>query len=285
MVGNPSTFKEVARLIAMGMQPNLLGMTCASMLIICGYTALYDHAKFWKLAAYGSGTACVVLILYSGSRGAALMGFIGCFVLALPLVKRPGLLVIMLMLCVVPILVMVAQSDTQLSESAMRFTEEQGANRDQPWRAAIEYFRERPLMGQGWVYHTGAREAASANMHSIYLQVLAEMGIVGMVILVPTLLICFLRGARTWYRLHPIPAARHDAYYGLALVSAVLVHGLIESATLKGDTPNAVILGLGIGLFDRLVELADQWAAAGAGEHETHDATEHEAEADAGLSA
>src|SRR5690606_31280517 len=53
-------------------------------------------------------------------------------------------------------------------------------------------------------------------------------------------------------------SAQKVRYLGMGLTGAVLVHSVAESATLMGSTLNALLLGLGVGLIDRVPEFASK---------------------------
>jgi hypothetical protein len=101
-----------------------------------------------------------------------------------------------------------------------------GSGRWQFWTAAADAFRTQPLRGRGagsyetwWAQH-GSLSDFVRNAHSLYLEVLAELGIVGLILLGGALVVGLGAGAR---RIRARPAERE---LQAALVAALLAFAL-----------------------------------------------------------
>src|SRR5205823_5057691 len=76
-----------------------------------------------------------------------------------------------------------------------------GTGRWQLWTAAVEQFRTRPVVGQGagsyeqWQTRHGTLGEFVQDAHSLYLQTLGELGVVGLVLLAGVLAAGFIAGA------------------------------------------------------------------------------------------
>ena len=100
-----------------------------------------------------------------------------------------------------------------------------GLNRLDRWRVAVEAFGDAPLWGQGagtyrlyWERHRPAEASNTDNAHSLYLETLAELGVVGMALLVATMLLVLGRLAT---RLRRPDRSVHAALLAAAVVWAV----------------------------------------------------------------
>lgn len=259
VVKDPAGALKVGRWAAWGMNPNLLSAPLSLMGVFCAHQVLNEAHKRWRLAAFISGLALAVGLLYTGSRGGAAAAIIGCTILAVPFVKRPGVLV----LSVSAMLVVVATILHFLgsTEGLERMTDTSLGTRDAPWTAACEFFTSSPLIGVGWVYTTKDRASGSTqNLHSMYWQILAETGVLGMALFT----VALLGMIAAWLRLRRWLAGDREAmsflWLSAALCTMTFANGLVESSPLLGTTLHALVLGFGIGLIDQLPRVA--WAQA-----------------------
>ena len=247
---NPEESVHVGRLAVWGLNANTTGLTAAALLILCFQLALHERRRKWRAFALFVAAILAVVILGTGSRGSLLMAVVGCLLPALPLVPNPGRLTAAVLVATAIMLVAMTLVELQAIDRFTDFTN----TREGMWRAGWRSFSRAPLLGHGWVA-TGRH--ATGNMMNIYLQTLAEVGLVGGAVLI-AVLFAIARRARHLHRVlrwWPKPLA-NTTYLAAALVAAVLVHGMFESAALLGSTVNALLLGLGVGLIDRLPELA-----------------------------
>ncbi len=242
------------------MNPNTIGMAAAPMLIICAHVALYDASKSWKIASYVIGSVLGVIILYTGSRGAAGQAVLGCFIISIPLLRRPGVLAVVAVLVTSTATIAFASIETEGRE---RLLDPNLGSREGVWGLALDDFRDAPIFGQGWVYTTRLRGGGStANRHSIYLQALAETGAVGAFLMALALAYAGLRGMRMYRVVRATGLEKQTGFFAFAIVGAVLAHGVIESGSMMGSSINGALLPLGLGLFDRLPEMLDELSAS-----------------------
>lgn len=241
------------RFTPFGINPNRVGHECASMLIVCMPIALYDKSVRWKMFAYGVGTMAAACILASGSRAAVGQAVIAALIMGLPLVKRP-ILPLSLGAVSAAILWFLMPSGTDYAYG--RYSEINFSNRQGMWMYALERFREAPFTGNGWVYDDSYRASGStANLHSIYLQILAELGLFGFAFMI----ICIAMLGWGYYSLWRL-ARQHSiqtrwVFTGAAFGAATLAHGMAESSTFMPGTINLLLLGVSFGLIGPLRQM------------------------------
>ena len=104
-----------------------------------------------------------------------------------------------------------------------------GSGRWQLWESAVDEFRDAPLLGHGagsyeawWAQH-GDLPVFVRDAHSLYLEALAELGVVGLVVLVGFLAFGFVTGIRRH------AASRSDGRALIAALIAVLVAYSLEA--------------------------------------------------------
>ena len=162
----------------------------------------------------------------------------------LPLPPRPGLLAAALCaaLVLVPVLAGIGESEAPTDATASRFAAA-GTHRDEYWAVALRAFADEPLQGVGtsgfgveWQRERTIDEAAR-DAHSLELETLAELGLVG------ALLLALLLGgtalaARAVQRTDPVLAAGPAA----ALACWLLHASLDWDWELPGVTLPAVVL-------------------------------------------
>jgi O-antigen ligase len=104
-----------------------------------------------------------------------------------------------------------------------------GSGRWQLWESAVDQFRDAPLLGHGagsyeawWAQH-GNLPLFVRDAHSLYLEVLGELGVVGFVLIVGFLALGFVTGFRR------LAASRSDGRALVAALIAVLVAYSLEA--------------------------------------------------------
>lgn len=258
---NPGSFNFVGRFDPWGISPNKLGGDGSAMLLIAMVIALFDKNVLWKAIAYATGTLLAVCILYSGSRAGAGQAAIAAAIMGLPLFKRPLLPIMLGALSAVLLVAIMPDAGPTAYE---RLGELDFTNRSGEWGRAIEAFRGSPIIGQGWIYTESLRgEPGTANAHSIYLQVLAETGLLGMALLA-AMLVYSLRYA---YGLWRISRARliesRWCFVAIAMGFCPFLHGLAEASTITGASINLFLVGLGFTIMTRLKAMAASRAEDG----------------------
>lgn len=239
-----------------GINPNRVAHECASMLIICMPIALYDRNVRWKVFAYGTGTMCAACILASGSRAAVGQAVIAAVIMGLPMIKRPILPLTLGALSAV-ILWFLMPSGTQFAYS--RYSDINFTNRQGLWYYAYERFMEAPFAGNGWVYDDSFRAGGStANMHSIYLQIGVELGLLGLAFMGICILVLGLGYFSLWRLARQNGIQTRWIFTGAAFGAATLAHGMAESSTLMPGTINLMLLALSFALIRPLRQMVQE---------------------------
>jgi len=257
LVANPYALGFKGRLTAFGINANRIGQSAAPCLIMTAFVALYDQVKKWRMFAYVLSAMLLVIVISSGSRGAVGEALVGLLVLGIPLVRRP------IFLCGVFIAIAMAGMVLEsfvIDQAADRLTntELSQTNRLKPWSEAWDHFIDAPIYGQGWVFKTYKRAKGSrSNMHSIYLQALAETGLIGFFLLINVGLFSGFRYLWMYFNNQRATGGDTIVYFGASITAAVLAHGVIEYGTITGTAINAILFGFGVGLIDCL----RQWSA------------------------
>jgi O-antigen ligase len=248
---DPSGVSTQDRMAIFGVNPNMIGHTASPLSILCMYVAINDRRRVWRILMVGACCILGLIIIATGCRGAALTMMIGTSCLVAPHTRRPEVLVGVLVCAALTAFVGFEVLDIGGND---RMLNEIGKNtRSGIWHWALRFFQKSPVIGCGWM-HFGRR---SATVQSMYIQVLAETGIVGAFTLFTTLSLVAASWLGGFVRLKRWRLPTGSAYFALALVMVELVHGLTESSPVVGTMMSALNLGLGIGLSDRLVDLAD----------------------------
>jgi hypothetical protein len=247
------------RLTVGGMNANLIGSSAAPLFLLCLFLLLRQK-KTWSRALYFS-TAIVLLsiIMGTGSRGSFLMVASGSIFIMRPVLKKNMFMAATFIL--IPIIVYyifteaLSSSESPTKGGFDRITStEEGArsadNRAPVWHWAMKRFYWNPIYGVGWL-HSGT---GSVNVHSIYILVLAECGLIGAFFFVR-----FLIKLPTTFLSNLQVASTNDASYELiffagGMLTAHLLHGIVESSTLLGSTVNCIFFGFGVGILDRVLD-------------------------------
>lgn len=246
---DPSGSVRQERMSVFGLNANLLGEASAMLWILCLYLALHQKSKL-RLAILGLACASLALIIVgSGSRGAALMAAVGSLFLLVPFTKRPGMVAGVLL----GILVVVYVGSEVLDVGGGRFVRDLSKDtRTQIWTNVMKrYFSKSPAIGIGWL-NNGNQWAA---VQSAYIQTLIESGIVGAGLLLAALASIangFLRN-RDEFQRRRLP--KELFYLNLALLAPILMNGAFESSLFIGASLDSLLLGMGVGLLDNAVRI------------------------------
>lgn len=249
-MADPGQTRTNDRMAVFGINPNMIGHTAVPLSILCMYVAINDRRAIWRGSMIGACCLLGLIIVATGCRGAALTLMIGSACLLAPYARRPGVL-----LGAIGGLGLIAYIGVEvlgIGGSERLFSEIGKNTRAGPWSYALGAFARSPLIGHGWI-HVGSK---SVSLLSIYLQTLAEAGIVGAVALLGALAIVASTWLSSLLKLHRMRAPTNLCYLALALLMVELVHGLTESGPFVGTTLASLSLGMSIGLADRVVDLA-----------------------------
>jgi O-antigen ligase len=237
---------QVGRLSSYGMNPNGIAASSAFNLVLCLYLVFFDRSGFFKQIALVCAVVNVVILPLTGSRGGIGCAVIGAAILGVPLVKRPGLL--LAAACLLGLTVYFGV-DLLPASTLQRFGDLSTLTRQSVWVNSYELIEDAPLLGHGWIYNTVTGSIATANQHSIYLQVLVETGFVGFALMMAALAAVVWQSWRTLRetRLWQLPVS--PIYLGLALLSCVISGGAFEGGPMVGTTINALFFGFSVGLL------------------------------------
>jgi O-antigen ligase len=250
-IKNPSATSSQDRMAIFGLNPNLIGHTASPLAVLCMYVAMNDRRRIWKILMVGACCILGLIIIATGCRGAALTLMIGSACLLAPSVRRPGVLFGALSGAALIAFIGFEVMDIGGND---RMVNEIGKNtRTGVWSWALRHFARSPLIGCGWM-HFGSH---SATVQSMYMQVLAETGIVGALLL----FIVLLTIAKSWIdgllKLKRLHLPTNACSLALSLLMVELAHGLTESSPVVGTMLSALNLGLSVGLTDRVANLAE----------------------------
>ncbi|HEX7008929.1 MAG TPA: O-antigen ligase family protein, partial [Phycisphaeraceae bacterium] len=215
-----------------------------------------DPSKLMRLVARAASIAGGVVVLYSGSRGAAGQALIAAVILLLPQAKRPWLLLILAV--VVGGAVMTLQS-VLASEAAQRLTDVSFDTREDIWALAWSIIQEKPLIGHGWlstILEDGRR--STFNLHSIYLQVIGEIGFLGFLVMMGCLAYIAARTIKAYVYTRHLPQERSLWYLATAVMLSLLARGVVEIGAITGSHSAAMMLAWGIGMVEVVIALAQQ---------------------------
>lgn len=245
----PGKHSTNGRMALWGINANMIGQTAAPLFILAAHVVLHDRTR-WRWLV-GAGCAMLILVIVgTGSRGAALMAGIGALFLFLPFARRPSVVVGIGLLFASA--AYIAFEVIEVSGGDRMVAEMTKDTRGGMWSMGWKHFVGSPLIGNGWL-HWDTRWASTQN---IYLQTLVETGILGGVWLGLVLLLIARRwlSVKEWLMRHRL--SEDLAYLSAALVGAVLLHGVAESSTFQGTSAGALLLGMGVALIDRIPEFA-----------------------------
>lgn len=254
LIASPSKFFLFDRLQVLGINANRIGLEVAAAFLMNLAVVMHDRSFRWRVYAGITTALSLGAVLATGSRGAVGMILVGFLIIAAPALRRPFLLGFVL-LCGGLILNFVLDSINP--DAAKRLGEINFDTREGVWAQAFAAWQESPIVGVGWLgrYTPGGR-MSGVNLHSIFWQSLAEIGMLGFIALCLTIALIVFMSLRMFNSTTWVPKReRSYVYIGLAFVFCTLLHGVVESATLQGATANGFILALGIGLVDRLPSL------------------------------
>jgi O-antigen ligase len=259
MAAHPFELRST-RIRPWGINSNGLAAFSAVFLTISTYIALYDSSKFFKILAYIVGTLSACIIPFTGSRGGFGMALVAVACVAFPLVRRPGLLIAVFTVVFLTYYGVKEYVQTEQSERLKDFSIE---TRMGPWRDAWEYFKENPVIGQGWVYTLLVRnEPTTKNLHSMYFQVLVEVGIIGFLLMMASFTVTFLK-LINGYRLAAAASKTLVApcFLALAFFASNLASGLFEFGPFSQSGIQSILFGWSIGLVDRIPLMVRAWEA------------------------
>jgi len=227
---------------------------------LAGILLLGELKKLPRLFFLISFLAYSGAIVVCGSRGAVLGVVITAAVAWARNPRRLGAVLIFL-LFIPGIIYVLPQASKQRWQSAADWQEDKTAShRLALWKAGLRMFRDHPLLGVGpgnfpssysEKYAGPGEDPAGWVPHSIYIQALSELGLVGTIPVLLLMVLCFRLNAATRKRSPPIDGKRRGFDFSLALgLDLALVGYMVSGAFLAVlYYPHLwVILGLSMGL-------------------------------------
>jgi len=221
---------------------NALGIFTAIGIVLAVGLAFWAQGATARAAALAPILVLAPALYYTSSRGAwlALVGGLAVVVgfgsRARPAVLAP--LLTILAAAVVAGVVAASPHDRTLSRFA-------GENRPHYWHVALDDYQAHPVLGSGagtygsyWLRHRPDR-SFTRTAHSLYLQSLAELGPVGLVLVIAALglPLVALRG-----RPHPLAGAAAGGYVAYLLHTGIDWDWEMPAATLAGLACGAALL-------------------------------------------
>ncbi|WP_460166656.1 O-antigen ligase family protein [Thermostilla marina] len=235
---SPTQFSRVGRLAAYGINANAIGMTAAGYALMAYYLAVFDKGR-WRTIGIGGTAVLGLIILATGSRASLAMAVLGGTVLSIPLLKHPG----RVLAVAIPLAGLLLAFSGDISAQAIERFGSLENTRSGMWAAGLRHFAASPVIGKGWL----SWGRSTANLQNMYLQILAEGGLIGGLLFgaaalaIINLAMSAYRGAKNV--VHP------TTYLALAFLVSLSVHAVAESALLLGSTVNTLFFGMAIGLL------------------------------------
>ncbi len=198
--------------------PNFLAAVLVPAVIICLFMALTAETPRLRLTAAACGLASVVGVFLTQSRGGVIalaIAVVGAVIVAGPLRRNVVLVMVLVGAFASFYLILVAPPQSVSRYTA--FTAGGGAGRTDLWTVAAHAFRRHPVLGIGDANFTVVEQQYAVNVnqnlplatdviqlrepvHNTYLQILTELGVVGlaafMVMLWIPLRACWLAASR-----------------------------------------------------------------------------------------
>ena len=250
------------RLSVGGMNANIIGASAAPLFLLCLFLLLRKQQTWSRAVHFSTAIVLLSIIMATGSRGSFMMVACGSIFIMRPVLKKNMFMATFFIL--IPVVVYylftetLSSSDSPTTGGFDRITSSEDGTRSADTRApvwtwAMKRFWWNPVIGCGWMHYGNS----SANVHSIYILILAECGLIGayffflFLIKIPTTFLTNLQVTNT-------NGASYDLiFFAGGMVAAHLLHGLVESSTLFGSSVNCVFFGFGIGILDKIMDLDD----------------------------
>lgn len=258
------------RLVVAELNPNLMAMSASVFVLLCVFHLLIGDSGIWRLLPIVLIGAMCVLIIYSGSRSAALTVVAGGLLLLPAIGKSRRHAVLLFLLSLLALMVvgvlwfsLFSEAEEQQfgqyesiepDESLRLFGEIGKDTRLNIWSFAIRrWTRDSPFLGVGWL-NAGNRWLL---VQSSYLQVAVESGVAG----ICCVLVFLFGGVMTLRRALWCARYRKGAnstllYLFAATFFAVIFHGIFESSMVVGSSPNAILLGFSAAQLDSQIRYA-----------------------------
>lgn len=183
----PNSQQSMQRYSSFGGNPNGVAALMALSLPVAWFLSLLQKKGFWYWINLLYLPSALFAIVLTASRGGFVIAVVGLLLVPLTytsLERGRRVLVAAVLACLVAGIVSTVPlaNFTRIADTTSELTEGNVSNRSQIWRAGLERFSERPLLGVG----TGGFSRAVAPLlgasipaHNAFITVLTEMGVVG----------------------------------------------------------------------------------------------------------
>jgi O-antigen ligase len=226
--------------------PNAIGIFLAPCIALSLYVALWNSQKLYRFVALFLVFSLYLLIIATGSRNAAGTAMILSLILLTPLLRRP-------LIFFVTGLVLIGGLNLLLTninlEGFSRLTDLDTIDHARMifWKQRINNISN-PFLGAGTAFsYNHAGELSWSNMHSIYVQIFYETGIIGLFLFAVSILFSL----KKWFSL--FGNVKHSmVWFAAALLATPLCIGLFESAPLFRLQMSTFFWGMGVALIDQL---------------------------------
>lgn len=207
---------------------------------VAGYLFFAQEKKHIRLLLFVSGVIFLAAILVCGSRG-ALVGALAAGAAALIKNPRKSAALLMLTMVLVGVVYFLPEASKERVESGMEWEQDKTAShRIYLWKQGLKMFRDYPIFGVGphnypIVRFEHYRENDPAPgpyaAHSVYIEALTELGIVGVTPLIVLFGLFFrLNSLTRKHLLATDPAGKRSFYYCLAYGLDLGMIGFLASA-------------------------------------------------------
>jgi O-antigen ligase len=227
---------------------------------LAGILLLGEKKTLPRIILLTSFVAFSAAVLLCGSRGAVFGAIVAALVAWARTPKRLGAALIFLLFVPTIIYIMPEASKNRWRSAANWQEDRTASHRIALWKAGLRMFRDHPLLGVGPAnfpssysekYAGPGEDPAGWVPHSIYIQALSELGLVGAIPVLLLILFCFRLNSGTRKSLPPLDGKRRSFDFFLALGLDLALVGYMASGAFLAVLyyPHLwIVLGLSVGL-------------------------------------
>ncbi len=207
---------------------------------VAGYLLFARNSKLIRMLLFASTLTFLAAILVCGSRG-ALVGALASGAAALFRNPKKSAGLMMLVIVIIGVIYFLPEASKDRVESGMNWEQDGTAShRIYLWKQGLKMFRDYPIFGVGphnypivrfEHYNENDPHPGPFVSHSVYIEALTELGLVGLVPLILLFVLFFRQNALT--RKHILatdPAGKQNFFYCLALGLDLGMIGFMASA-------------------------------------------------------
>jgi len=179
--------------------PNEIAAFYNQFTVLLGSLFLFTRNKLWKIGLFWLILMNLYCVMFLFSRAAYIGLAVGLFLLFL--IKDKKLLVLLIVVIIGWQTALPDKVQERINMTTDNFGELDKSSRHRIllWENSIDYFQKNPVFGVGYgtfpSLHYGLKDA-----HNIYLEILVEQGLLGMVVFLLLLLCLFTQGLRLYAR-------------------------------------------------------------------------------------